>query len=534
MNGYLIALIVLLVYLVLVYLLKTAKWFEKHNMSLTGPIIMWRTQRGRDLIDRIARRKRIWNFYGRVALWICMFSMIAIMALLLWEATIVPQVKKAPSPELILGLPGINPIIPLGYGILALVVAIVVHEFAHGIMTRVGGMKVRSLGLVFLVVPIGAFVEPDDKELESTTRSKRSKVFAAGPATNIVVAGIMLLLFSSVFMASAQPTHEGALATGVVDGSPAAHAGIKANSVIVRVGQTIVTGADGITAPATPDRSPGKLVEVDYYYKGNLRSTNLTEGVVVAYTARDFAAANAGLKAGMVLVSLNDTPLFNITTLEDVMASNHAWQTVNLTAMEYSAVTGGFVVNSSITTVTLSNKYDYYATYDPHANKLSYKGVAYLGAGFLMMGVDVENASFYAEVLAHPFKGDKSWGDYSKSALRLIALPFLNLAPLRSPVTDLYHPGGALAWMPSTPFYLLANSFYWIFWLNLMVGLTNVLPAVPLDGGYIFRDFIDYLLSKTGREYTKAQRDKVVGAVVTSLALLVLGLIVWQIVGPAL
>jgi membrane-associated protease RseP (regulator of RpoE activity) len=75
---------------------------------------------------------------------------------------------------------------------------------------------------------------------------------------------------------------------------------------------------------------------------------------------------------------------------------------------------------------------------------------------------------------------------------------------------------------------------YWIFWLNLMVGLTNVLPAVPLDGGYLFRDFMDYLLSKTGRTYTKEQRDKIVGKVVLALALVVLGLILWQLVGPAL
>ncbi len=529
-SGYLIALIVLLAYLGLVFILKKTKWLDRHNMSLTGPIIMWRTQRGRDLIDRIARTKRAWSWYGRAALWICMFSMIAIMALLVWEATIVPQIKHPPSPELILGLPGINPVIPLGYGILALVVAIVVHEFAHGIMTRVGGMKVRSLGLVFLVVPIGAFVEPDDKELESTTRSKRSKVFAAGPATNIVVAIIVLLVFSLVFMNSVKPAHEGALVTGIVDGSPAAHAGITSNAVIVRFGGDEVKNASEIANVG----SPGHLVQVQYYYKDQLRVTNVTSGLVVAYTAADFAAANAGLKTGTVLVSLGGVTLDNFTVLEQVMGSHGAGDVLNLSAMQYDANAGGFVVNASITSVTLSDKYTYFQTFNPKANSPSFKGVAYLGAGFLNQGLDVRDASYYADILAHPFRGDKSFGDFSTSALRLIALPFLNLEPMRSPVTDLYHTSGWLAWMPSTPFYLISNSLYWIFWLNLMVGLTNVLPAVPLDGGYIFRDFTDYLLSKTGREYTKAQRDKVVSSVVTAFALLVLGLIVWQIVGPAL
>jgi membrane-associated protease RseP (regulator of RpoE activity) len=87
--------------------------------------------------------------------------------------------------------------------------------------------------------------------------------------------------------------------------------------------------------------------------------------------------------------------------------------------------------------------------------------------------------------------------------------------------------------MPDSVFWLLTNSFYWIFWLNLMVGLTNVLPAVPLDGGYLFRDGLDYLLDKTGRTYSKDQKDRLVGSITIGIALLVLSLIVWQLVGPA-
>ena len=66
-----------------------------------------------------------------------------------------------------------------------------------------------------------------------------------------------------------------------------------------------------------------------------------------------------------------------------------------------------------------------------------------------------------------------------------------------------------------------------------MVGLTNVLPAVPLDGGYIFRDGISYLLDKSGRKYTKEQKDRITGSIAISLALVVLFLILWQLVGPA-
>src|SRR4030065_2872423 len=166
MNGYLVAMIVFLAWVGIVFILDRVKWFEKHSMSLQGPIIMWKTRRGRDLIERLASKKRLWDFYGKVSLWICAISMAIIMTLLLWEATIVTQVDRAPSPALILGIPGINPVIPVGYGILGLLIAIVVHEFAHGILTRIGGIKVQSLGLVFLVFPLGAFGEPEEEEMK--------------------------------------------------------------------------------------------------------------------------------------------------------------------------------------------------------------------------------------------------------------------------------------------------------------------------------------------------------------------------------
>jgi membrane-associated protease RseP (regulator of RpoE activity) len=535
-NGYVIALIVFLAYLGLIYVLKRTKWLDRHSMSLQGPLLLWRTRRGKAFIERVASKRRFWSWYGKAALWICLISMIAIMVLLVWEATIVPQIKTAPSPQLVLGIPGINPIIPIWYGILGLLVAIVVHEFAHGIMTRAGGMKVQSLGLVFLVFPIGAFVEPDEKDLQDATRSKRAKVYAVGPGTNIVLSLVVLSLFCGVFMSSLEPTHEGALISvttgGVVVGSPAERSGLTANCVVVSIDGTPISSTTDLNSRVSPN--PGALVNVSYYYAGRLHAVNMTDGLVVAFTTSGFAAANASLETGMVLTSLNGTIIGGDMTLRSVMAHTRAGQTINVTAMSYDSSTGRFVVNSSISTIQLSDKFQYYEKFDPDHNSPAYHGVGFLGAGFSNLGMQVENASYYQETLTNPFKGDKSFTDYSFSALRLIALPFLHLAPLRTPVTDIYHPAHALSWMPDSAFWILANSLYWIFWLNLMVGLTNVLPAVPLDGGYLFRDFMDYLLSKTGKTYTKEQRDKIVGNVVLALALVVLGLILWQLVGPAL
>jgi membrane-associated protease RseP (regulator of RpoE activity) len=533
MNGYLIALAVFILWIALVYALNKIKWFERHNMSLMGPMVMWKTRRGREFIDRLSRRRKFWINYGRAALWICAGAMFTIMALLLWEATIVSLVEEPPAPELILGIPGLNPVIPIGYGIFGLVIAIVVHEFAHGVLTRTADIKVQSMGVVFLVFPVGAFVEPDEKELQATTRRKRSRVFAAGPASNLILAMMVLGLFSGVMMSSLEPDHEGALALGVVGDSPIARAGVVPNSLLVSVAGISISSASDLETLTSVE--PGDKVSVVYYYRDRLQSANeVVYGVVVAFVAEGFAAHGAGLRPSMVLISLNDTPISNAATLSEVMAECRAGQTVNISVMVYDEGTQQFVTDTSITEVVLSDKWDYYEIYNPSANRDEYKGVAWLGGGFLDLGVRAADSSYYADFLGNPFGGVDDFSGFSRSWLRLIALPFLDLAPVRSPVTDLYHPSGSLEWMPEPAFWLVANALYWVFWLNLMLGLTNVLPAVPLDGGYIFRDGVDYVLSRVRKSFTKEQRDSIVGPISVGLALLVLMLILWQLAGPAI
>ena len=530
MNGYLIALVVFLAWIALVAIAKKKGWLERQSMSLWGPIIMWRTRKGRELIERLSSAKRLWTFYGRASLWICAGAMVTMMVLLLWQATIVPRIERAPSPELLLGVPGINPVIPVGYGILGLAVALVVHEFAHGIMTRRGDMNIKSLGLLFMVFPIGAFVEPDQKQLEATTRERRSKMFAAGPASNLVLALITLGIFSGVMMSAVVPTHDGALVVGVVPDSPVDRAGITPYSVISSVGGLAISSPDELE---DREADPGSTVSVIYHFGGELTTAeNVVDGMVVAYAVDGFAADNAGLEAGMVLVSLDDVTILNVDSLRGVMEDTVAGQALNITAMRLDDVSGEYVVAEDISEVQLSDKGEYFAEFYPDENDPSYYGRGFLCAGFLMLGADCRDPEYYASTLAHPFSDDRSIGDFSMSWLRLIALPFLELAPLRSPVTDLYQPAGAFDWMPDSAFWMLTNAVYWIFWLNLMLGLTNVLPAVPLDGGYIFRDGMDYLLTKVNRHSTKEDRERLVGSLTMALALLVLSLILWQLIGP--
>ena len=65
-----------------------------------------------------------------------------------------------------------------------------------------------------------------------------------------------------------------------------------------------------------------------------------------------------------------------------------------------------------------------------------------------------------------------------------------------------------------------------------MLGMTNALPAVPLDGGYLFRDWLDSIIEKVKKDSSEKQRQRYVTMITYTLAIFVLALIVWQLLGP--
>src|SRR3989454_5703255 len=164
--------------------------------------------------------------------------MLGTTVLLAWEAPLVQNAairNTPPSPETLRGLPGINPTILLGDGLLGLAVAIILHEFSHGILSRVANIKIRSLGLIFLIFPIGAFVEPDEDELRALPRRERGRLYAVGPATNVLLAVLFATIFSTPIPTSVPPVPDGVRIVGFTPNSPAALAGMQPNTVITSI-----------------------------------------------------------------------------------------------------------------------------------------------------------------------------------------------------------------------------------------------------------------------------------------------------------
>ncbi len=533
-EDLLLVLLAIIAFITFVRMADRKGWLKKYGMNAYGPFLMWRTQGGKDFIDWLARPKRFWQYYAVVSKWLCLVVMFLMMALLIWEATIVYRIpaESAPGPEMILGIPGINPIIPLWYGILGLVVAIVIHEFAHGVLTRVGGMTIHSMGILLLIVPMGAFVEPDEEALVKVEKRKRMNVYAVGPATNIIVGLVCALIFSSAMMANVEPIRDNPIVISVSNDGPADMAGIKFGAQIVEINDVGISSYEDFSSYNAPD--PGSKVNVTYYFNDEMSTATMTSGVVLTTISAGYPADDAGMRSGMMLYALNDTMILNEDGLVNVLKQTHDGQTINATVLSYNEELQDYAVDTSVTSITLVSRLNYYQTVSPASIDEDFQDYGFMGINSAYLGAGVNSPEVIVELLATPYKGADDFSSIVASSLGYIALPFQGLSPIQSPVTDLFEASGIWGALPVDIFWILANSMYWIFWINLMVGLTNVLPAVPLDGGFLFRDGIDSLVKRFKGNASTEERVKYTSTITYLLAMFVLFLIIWQLIGPRL
>jgi membrane-associated protease RseP (regulator of RpoE activity) len=451
-ESILIFIAIILIYAGIVFLLYKSGVLKKHNISFYGPALMWRTEKGIQFLKNRAKHERFWKIYGNTSIIFCFITMVLMTALMIMTAWLVfgftPAQRNAlPGPEVALVLPGINPILPLeylGYILLGLIIAIMVHEFSHGILALADKLKVKSLGILYLIVPIGAFCEPDDEEVKKARILSRMRIYAAGPTANFVVVLLSILLFSFVFMPAVQPAAEGAIVFTVDADSP---------------------------------------------------------------------ASQIGLQTGVIITGMNGTVILSGEEYFKVWNTTKANQTVNITYLKSG--------NLHTTQVLLSDKYIEYAKRTTiYVNNESYKGKGYLGVQSLLRDSVFQE---HLAILKNPFF------DFPRGLLTFYSLPllgyFAGYNPIIAPFTDAYVITGPLSILPTPLFWIIINAIYWIFWLNLAVSLFNVLPMVPLDGGFLFNDGVRAVIIRLKKGIKEETKEKIVKNVSLAISLMILGLI---------
>lgn len=425
--------VLLLLVLLWYILLKT--WerngtLDKWNASrVFGFILMVRGTYGLKVLEKVAKPRKFWRIYGEVALWICVGSMLLVglmMGLAFVGTLLSPPTTPPPSASELVAIPGINPMIPLGWGAMAFIVALVIHEFGHGLLARAHGMRIRAFGLLQLgPLPLGAFAEPQYEELHRAPRRERMRMFAAGPATNLFAAFVCLLMIGGLAgqMVSNTPhPHARAL---VVDGGAEA-AGMQPWDLIIAINGTEVVGLNG--------------------FRDQL---NL-------YAAND-------------------------TILMDVEHQNGEQETL---------------------TVMLGDKYLYYQDLGWTEENLEAMNIL---PGDPFLGVqDLGEGTKGIDRLAGPFSPQFEGGTAVKAIytpfhiLSIMIIPFqlqgVSMYPMEESMLAAADDGlGAV--LGTNGLMFMVNFFFWLMWVNILLGFTNLIPMVPFDGGHLFKDTLHGVLS---------------------------------------
>ncbi|MFH0818365.1 MAG: M50 family metallopeptidase [Candidatus Micrarchaeota archaeon] len=137
-------------------------------------------------------------------------------------------------------IPGIN--MPLAEGLIALGILLFIHELSHGILSRIGKVKLESAGLLLYgIIPVGAFIDPNENTLLKKSIEVQTRVFAAGSASNIILFIIVFFLLTGFEYVAASYQDPGVYLVSVEPGSPASEAGISAGDKLVSVEGTAVT-----------------------------------------------------------------------------------------------------------------------------------------------------------------------------------------------------------------------------------------------------------------------------------------------------
>ena len=166
-----------------------------YGVEVNFPLLMWKTQRLRGFIDRLANRApRFWKAYMNLGIVISTVFMIIMAVALVYS---LKMVLDTPTVSLIVPgveVPGSPIYIPLLSGLFGLATVLIVHEFSHGILARVEKIKINSIGLLLFAILPGAFVEPDEEELNSLRRASRMRIYVAGSMANLTLAAIALII----------------------------------------------------------------------------------------------------------------------------------------------------------------------------------------------------------------------------------------------------------------------------------------------------------------------------------------------------
>ncbi len=277
---------------VFVFFALVAIWLivNRKKVEFQSGIVIKRWYAGKELIDKLVTHKRLVSIIGNIGIVISMLASLLGLYLLI-SFTVKMQQAFAPVLPSVGGFSYPGPIvtIPFWYWIIGIFVIIFFHESMHAIMTRLDKVKLKSYGIMmFLILPIGAFVDPDEKQLRRLPILKKLRIFAAGSFANILLAIVFILASFAFFQNFYQES--GIHVTGTVLNTPAYNASL--NGTIISVNDVPIKNNQDFSA-ILGQTAPGSLLNIittsgDYKIK-TISKENSQGSYLGVSTSQEFA-----------------------------------------------------------------------------------------------------------------------------------------------------------------------------------------------------------------------------------------------------
>lgn len=207
-------------------------------------------------------------------------------------------------------IPAVIFILSVVAGLLILTFLVVIHELGHAIVARRNGVEVEEFGIgfpprayerklkngiLFTInwLPLGGFVKLKGEHDEGSGKGSygsaslwaKAKILLAGVGINWVAAAAIFMILSLVGIPKLLPNQFSVpadtvanngpvVAARVVDGQPAAKAGIKNGDEIISLGNTQITDAATLTSAAK--ENAGRTLPITFKSDGREKTTNVT------------------------------------------------------------------------------------------------------------------------------------------------------------------------------------------------------------------------------------------------------------------
>ena len=187
-------------------------YIDRKNIEFKYGIIIRRFKKGEKILTDFAKRyKKLLKHIGTFAVIVGLIASLYGFYLLVTSSYDVFVHPKEATPEIKLIFPQPPGVkfpkfvqgVPFWYWIIAVFIVVSVHEPMHAIFARIENIRVKNMGFFLLfLLPLGAFADPDEKQLKRISSMKKLRIYVAGSFGNFIVALLMigLLIVSNYFI----------------------------------------------------------------------------------------------------------------------------------------------------------------------------------------------------------------------------------------------------------------------------------------------------------------------------------------------